>query len=70
MLAFRGGRWIEVPYVATDPMLTSSLQLRVAAAAATQIAKGVTTASAIKEAEADLYKALFENTVDSGVTGK
>jgi hypothetical protein len=82
MLAFRGGRWIEVPYVATDPMLTTSLQQRVAAAAATRIAKGEGTASAISKAEADLYKTLFDgsqnsvNTVNSvskansGVAGK
>ena len=59
MLAFRGGKWIEVPYKATDPMITGSLQMRVAAAAATRVAKGENTAAAILKAEAELYRGLF-----------
>ena len=61
MLAFRKGRWITVD-VATlylDPLFTETLRKRIAANAATQIARGVNENEAIAAAEADLYRDLL-----------
>lgn len=59
MLVFRKGRWITVEPFTLDPLFTETIQLRLAAAAATEIAKGLSVAAATAAAEATMYEDLL-----------
>lgn len=64
MLSFRNGAWITVIIPQLDPLFTSTQKLRLAAATATSISKGLPSASAFQKAEVEMYEALL------GITGK
>jgi hypothetical protein len=59
MLAFRKGRWITVEPFMLDPLFTETIEKRLAAAAATEIAKGSTVDAARGAAEAAIYQDLL-----------
>jgi len=64
MLSFRKGAWIKNYIPRLDPLFTSTQRLRLAAATATSISKGLSPASAFQKAEVEMYEALL------GITGK